>query len=75
MQTFAIRISHDVAQAYRDAMAMTFKDFQVHFRQHIYKPKVNYSIKVNIPFIHVTSFTKKQHLKSLKWILELTSIE
>ena len=29
MFTYAIRISHDVAQAYQDAMAMTFKDFQV----------------------------------------------
>jgi hypothetical protein len=29
MLTYAIRISHDVAEAYQEAMAMTFKDFQV----------------------------------------------
>jgi hypothetical protein len=32
MFTYAIRISHDVAEAYQEAMAQTFKDFQVTFR-------------------------------------------
>ena len=31
MLSYFIRISHDVAEAYQEAMSQTFKDFQVNF--------------------------------------------